>query len=57
VNWVKRTYNQQLARLGIVDLQPNLLETLEPLYDTYKLQVEKLIGEWILRIVAQVSIQ
>lgn len=41
VNWVRQTYIPQLLRLGVSEIinQPNLLETLEPLYDSYKVQI------------------
>ncbi len=45
VSWIKKTYQPQLARLGISEetLGTNLIETLEPLYDVYRVYIKVLI--------------
>jgi hypothetical protein len=66
VAWIKEGYEPQLARLGIVDPQPPLLETIEPLYEHYKThikvahlefvlvkQMQGLLNNWVKEIVAQ----
>eukprot|EP00026_Physarum_polycephalum_P002446 Phypoly_transcript_02452.p1 GENE.Phypoly_transcript_02452~~Phypoly_transcript_02452.p1 ORF type:complete len:720 (+),score=153.74 Phypoly_transcript_02452:634-2793(+) len=53
VQWVVADYGVLLARLGIAEtnLNPPLLEALEPLFDIYTTHVRGLMDEWAMRII------
>lgn len=53
VRWVRQEYEPQLARLGISDPQPPLIDTLEPLYQSYRIHISKLMRDWVVRIIEQ----
>ncbi|PRP80263.1 hypothetical protein PROFUN_12730 [Planoprotostelium fungivorum] len=53
ISWVNSEYEPQLARLGIPDPQPRLVEALEPLYDHYREHIRKLMDEWSTNIIEQ----
>ena len=41
LGWVTEHYYPSIERLGAIDLQPNLLETLEPLYPIYRAHIRQ----------------
>eukprot|EP01116_Phalansterium_solitarium_P000650 TRINITY_DN10491_c0_g1_i1.p1 TRINITY_DN10491_c0_g1~~TRINITY_DN10491_c0_g1_i1.p1 ORF type:complete len:735 (-),score=338.73 TRINITY_DN10491_c0_g1_i1:356-2560(-) len=53
VNWVKREYTPQLKRLGVSDLKPDLLDTLDPLYDAYRNRIRGLLEKAVEGIIQQ----
>jgi hypothetical protein len=53
VRWVRQEYEPQLARLGISDPQPPLIDTLEPLYQAYRVHISKLMKVWVVRSIEQ----
>ncbi|KAF2068362.1 hypothetical protein CYY_010313 [Polysphondylium violaceum] len=46
IEWVVKDYSRQLSRLGIMDLHPPLLDSLDPLIKIYKLHIKGLMKEW-----------
>ncbi|EGG21463.1 exocyst complex subunit 3 [Cavenderia fasciculata] len=46
VEWVIKEYSRKLSRLGIQDMSPPLLESLDPLIKIYKLHIKGLMRDW-----------
>ncbi|KAM9990498.1 hypothetical protein ACTFIY_006534 [Dictyostelium cf. discoideum] len=46
VEWVVKNYSRDLSRLGIQDISPPLLDSLDPLIKIYKMHIKQLMREW-----------
>ncbi|KYR00334.1 exocyst complex subunit 3 [Tieghemostelium lacteum] len=51
IEWVIKDYSTQLSRLGIMDMSPPLLDSLDPLISIYKLHIKVLMKDWCNNII------